>query len=91
MTKNLRVKTLPKMRFDKHDLEFEVREVNGRAYVVLKESRKGSISLQQQMTFGSHSDFEKWCVMERRRLEFPLAYDQLAKSVYGIFKPQGGV
>lgn len=81
MNKKVRQRTASETSFDKSEMTFEVREVSGRAYVVVKESRKGSVQLQQSMTFASQSEFERWCVQERRRLEFPLAYDQLSKSV----------
>jgi hypothetical protein len=56
----------------------------------VKELRKGSVKLQQSMTFASQTEFENWCTQERRRLEFPLAYDQLSKSVNQLFNLNGG-
>ena len=75
---------------DKHEVDFEVREVSGRAYVVVREHRKGSVSLHQSMTFATQTEFENWCTQERRRLEFPVEYDQLSKSVCKIFNPALG-
>jgi hypothetical protein len=87
MNKKTRQSISSETKTDKNEIAFEVREVSGRAYVVVKERRKGSVSIQQSMTFASQTEFESWCVQERRRLEFPLAYDQLSKKVSKIFNP----
>jgi hypothetical protein len=70
-------------------ISFEVREVSGRAYVVLKEQRTGAVTLQPSMTFASQAEFDAWFAQERRRLEFPLAYNQLSRRVSKIFNPDG--
>jgi hypothetical protein len=90
MNRKTRQPTSSETRSDKNEITFEVRAVSGRAYVVVKEFRKGSVSLEQSMTFASQTEFELWCVQERRRLEFPLAYDQLSKKVSQIFDSQQG-
>ncbi len=71
------------------NISFEVREVNGRAYVVLKEKRIGAVTLQPSMTFASQAEFDAWFGQERRRLEFPLAFDQLSRRVSRIFNTNG--
>jgi hypothetical protein len=90
MNKKTRQPKPSETKTEKHEITFEVSEFSGRAYVVLKESRKGSVNIQQSMTFASQTEFESWCVQERRRLDFPLAYDQLSKKVSQIFNPSVG-
>lgn len=77
--------TRPK-RAEKEGIEFEVRKVRGHVHVVLREARAGSVSIHQSMTFASETEFERWRDQERRRLEFPLEYDQMARTVRTLFQ-----
>lgn len=67
-------------------VEFTVTEVEGAAHIVLTDTSKGGVRVEQSMMFSNQAEFDDWCGKERRRLDHPHAYEQLIRSVSSIFK-----
>jgi hypothetical protein len=67
-------------------INFVITEVKGWAHIVLKETTKGRVYVEQSMLFHSKEEFDAWYRNEKRRLEYPHLYDQLNRSVSSIFK-----
>jgi hypothetical protein len=69
-------------------IDFVVSEAKGCAHVVLRDTSKGLVRVEQSMMFCSQEEFDAWCEQERRRVEYPHVYDQLSRSVNKIFNDE---